>query len=211
AIPDGIAPYDDERLLEEAYLLTDWYMPALFGEPTPDGVRRSYRDVWLSVFPMVHAQPPTLVLRDYHVNNLMRVAGYDGIKACGLLDFQDALWGPGAYDLMSLLEDSRREIEMNLISGMLERYHEAFPDIDWNSFIDVFTILGAQRHAKVIGIFTRLNVRDAKPGYLTHIPRLWRLVERSLEHPRLAGLSQWLDEHIGPEMRRIPPCQAAAK
>ncbi len=208
AIPDAVAPYDDEKLLDEAFLLTDWYMPALFGRPTSAQVRQSYGEAWLEAFPIVHGQPRTLVLRDYHINNLMRAGAHNGLKACGLLDFQDALCGPAAYDLMSLLEDSRRDVDHSLANEMLEYYLDAFPEIERKAFKDAFTILGGQRHAKVIGIFTRLCLRDGKPGYLDHIPRLWRLIEHSLGHPSLARLKLWMDRHIPMKARKIPPCPA---
>ncbi len=211
AIPDAIDPYDNEKLLDEAFLLTDWYMPALFGKPTPEPVRQSYGEAWLGAFPIIHEQPRTLVLRDYHLNNLMLSRSHDGIKACGLLDFQDALRGPAAYDLVSLLEDSRRDVNPVMARDMLEYYLDAFPEIKRNEFTDVFTILGCQRHAKVIGIFTRLYLRDGKPEYIAHIPRLWRLIEQSLEHPSLARLKSWMDRHIPIEARKIPQCPAPTK
>ena len=207
AVPDRLPAYDDDRLLDEACLLTDWYMPAMLGEPTPDEIRDAWCEAWLSVFPIVHAQHRTLVLRDYHVDNLMWLPANDGVKACGLLDFQDALSGPGAYDLMSLLEDARRDIDPYLASDMIDYYLNAFPGFDEDDFRAVFAILAAQRHAKVIGIFTRLCVRDAKPAYLAHIPRVWRLLEKALRHPALAAVAEWIDVYIAKDKRGVPPCR----
>jgi len=214
AVPEGVAPYDDEKLLEEAFLLTDWYLPAVTGNDTPAAVRGSYRDLWLELFEPVHAQTATLVLRDYHVDNLMVLDGRDGVAACGLLDFQDAVAGAAAYDLMSLLEDARRDIDPGLKAAMLARYFTARPDLSGpgparDAFETAFTILAAQRHAKVIGIFTRLCMRDEKPDYLRHIPRLWRLLETNLRDPAMAGLKAWFDEHVPIDLRRIPECPAA--
>ncbi len=211
AIPEGLPPYDDARLLDEACLFTDWYMPAILGRPTPPEVRQAYVEAWLGVFPAVHAQPRTLVLRDYHVDNLMRLEGRHGIAACGLLDFQDAVAGAAAYDLVSLLEDARRDIAPDLAAAMLERYASAFPEIDLAALEAACVILGAQRHAKVMGIFTRLWRRDGKPQYLVHIPRLWRLFEGALGHPMLSAVAEWVDRHVPPESREIPPCHAAAR
>jgi N-acetylmuramate 1-kinase len=206
AIPAGLPAYDDQSLLDEARLLTDWYLPAATGRPTDDGTRREYENAWLSVTPLVQAQPPTLVLRDYHVDNLMKLPGRAGVAACGLLDFQDAVAGPAAYDLMSLLEDARRNIDEALIAAMMERYFSAFPGLDRQTFETAFAILGAQRHAKIIGIFARLCIRDAKPDYLVHIPRVWRLLERSLRHPALTVVRDWFDHHVAKDIRGIPPC-----
>lgn len=206
ALPAGLPPYDDDRLLAEACLLADWYMPALLGGPTPPGSREEYADLWRRLFPAVHAQPATMVLRDYHVDNLMWLEDREGVARCGLLDFQDAVAGAGAYDLMSLVEDARRDIAEPLRAAMIERYLDAMPGLDRPAFEEAFAILGAQRHAKVIGIFTRLCKRDGKPTYLGHIPRVWRLLERSCRHPALAEIAAWLDRHIPETKRGIPPC-----
>lgn len=208
-MPENLPPYDDTKLLEEACLLTDWYWPAVMGREMTADARDAYVAAWQSLFPRVQAQPATLVLRDYHVDNLMWLPQRDGVARCGLLDFQDAVAGAAAYDLMSLLEDARRDIDEGLIGRMMEHYLAAFPDLDSDDFEAVFAILGAQRHAKVIGIFTRLCVRDGKPVYLEHIPRVWRLLERSCQHPVLAPVAAWLDHHVPKDKRGIPPCPAA--
>lgn len=211
ACPERLPPYDTQRLLDEACLLTDWYMPAVFGHATAPEARHAYVAAWRKLFLGVHAQPTTLVLRDYHVDNLMRLPARDGVTACGLLDFQDAVAGPAAYDLMSLLEDARRDIDPGLVEAMLARYYAAFPRLDREEFETVFAIVGAQRHAKVVGIFTRLCARDGKPDYLVHIPRVWRLLERSTRHPTLAPVARWLDRHIPRDKRGIPPCPATPR
>ncbi len=205
ALPPGLPPYGNGRLLDEAFLLPQWTYPLFAGAPASEQIRRAYGDIWLSLFPLVHSGPKTLVLRDYHVDNLLWLADRDGIRACGLLDFQDAVSGHPAYDLMSLLEDARRDLCEGLKIEMMQRYLAAFPDIDDDSFHTAYTILAAQRHAKVIGIFTRLSLRDGKPVYLVHIPRVWRLLEAALEHPALAEMKLWLDTHMPRTMRTIPP------
>ena len=208
AAPPGLPPYGNGRLLDEAFLLPQWTLPAFTGGPLPEEARRAYGRAWLEVFPRVHAQSypgaKTLVLRDYHVDNLMWLPDRPGVGACGLLDFQDAVRGPGAYDLMSLLEDARRDIDGSLVKEMLDRYVAGFANMDRREFEAVFAILAAQRHAKVIGIFSRLCLRDGKPGYLAHIPRLWRLLEKALEHPALSAVRQWFDRHVPARQRQIP-------
>ena len=203
AIPLGLAPYDDDRLLAEANLLTDWYMPALLGQDTPAAVRAEWVARWRAVFPVARQVPDTLVLRDFHVDNLMRLPR-DGVKACGLLDFQDAVAGPLTYDLMSLLEDARRDIDPALVTRMTERYLARFPGLDREAFAASWAVLAAQRHAKVIGIFTRLSRRDGKAGYLVHIPRVWRLLESACAHPALAGIRDWLDQYLPAGHRGMP-------
>lgn len=208
--PPGLKIYDDDKLLEEAFLLPDWAWPAVANEPLADDIRNAYQAAWLGVFPIVHHQPQTMVLRDFHIDNLMALKGRDGIGRCGLLDFQDAVLGPQPYDLMSLLEDARRDIGDDLRRAMLDRYLAAFPDIERNEFEAVFAILAAQRHAKVIGIFTRLFVRDGKAQYLEHIPRVWRLLETTLKHPALAPVAAWFDAHMPPDKRRTPSGEGAS-
>ncbi len=210
-VPAGLPPYDNDRLLNEVLLLTDWYLPSALGKPTSEAVRDAYIDAWNQTFPVVHAQPRTLVLRDFHVDNLMQLPDRRGVAACGLLDFQDAVAGAPAYDLMSLLEDARRDIAPGLKAAMLTRYFDGAGDLDRRDFEAAFAILAAQRHAKVIGIFTRLCQRDGKAGYLVHIPRVWRLLEQALRHPGLATVSAWFDKNIPRKVRGIPPCPPAAE
>jgi len=205
-----LPPYDDERLLAETALLVDWYLPAVTGRATAAALREEYLVLWRTLLPLARGVPDTLVLRDYHVDNLMRLDGRDGIAACGLLDFQDAVLGPLAYDLVSLLEDARRDVPAALAQAMRERFLAAFPTLDRTAFDRSYAVLGAQRNCKIVGIFTRLCVRDGKPIYLAHIPRVWRLIEQDLRHPALAPLAQWLDRHIPAAARRIPPVRPAA-
>lgn len=205
ATPDWLAPYDDVRLRDETALLLDWFMPAQ-GLSVSTDARADFERIWYGLFAHVHDGPRTLVLRDYHVDNLMRLEDRDSIKACGLLDFQDALSGHPAYDLMSLLQDARRDIGAQLQADMLERYRDALniSGPAWDDFERAYAILAAQRHAKVIGIFTRLHRRDAKPVYLKHIARVWRLLEKALEHPALADMKAWMDTHIPTDKRQAP-------
>jgi N-acetylmuramate 1-kinase len=204
----SIPPYDDQRLLTEAGLLVDWYLPALTGSPTGRALREEYLALWRELMPVARRIPDSLVLRDFHVDNLMLLAGRAGVAGCGVLDFQDAVIGPRSYDLVSLLEDARRDVPSELVEAMLTRYLAAFPDLDREAFLASYAVLGTQRNCKIVGIFTRLCVRDGKPIYLTHIPRVWRLIEQDLRHPALAPVARWLDRHIPPGQRLIPSCSA---
>ncbi len=211
AIPLELPAYDDNCLLAEATLLTDWYLPAVRGAPTPQDERAAYVAVWREALAPVRAQPRTLTLRDFHVDNLMELPGRRGVARCGLLDFQDAVAGPAAYDVMSLLQDARRDPAPGLEAAMLERYCAAVPALAGSglareAFLIAYTVLAAQRHAKVIGIFTRLCIRDGKPAYLRHIPRVWRMLEAALDHAALAGVRDWFDRHVPAGDRRVPPC-----
>ena len=196
--------YDEARLLDEAVRFVDWYLRLVTGEPAAPALRADYLDRWRAVLPLADAAPPTLVLRDYHVDNLMRLADRDGIAACGLLDFQDAVLGPVTYDLMALLEDERRAVPLDVRRSMMRRYLDAFPGLDRGAFATSFAVMGAQRHAKNIGQFARLLLRDGKPQYLKHIPHMWRLLIEDLAHPALAPVREWFDARVPPELRRVP-------
>ncbi len=205
AIPAGLPLYDEQRLLDEACLLTDWYLPRATGQETPAEVRAAYEDIWRAALKLLSDVPATLVLRDFHADNLLWLPDRSGVAACGLLDFQDAVVGPPAYDLMSLLEDARRDLAPGLADKMIERYLAAVPDLDRDTFMTGYRILAAQRHCKVIGIFTRLLVRDGKPDYLVHIPRVWRLLDDACALPELASLAKWISEHAPADKRQTSP------
>lgn len=200
---DPLPPYDEPRLLAEAALFVDWYMAAALGAAPPRHLRDEYLAVWRAVLPHATLSRETLVLRDYHVDNLMLLADRCGVQSCGLLDFQDAVRGPASYDLVSLLKDARRDVSAALRREMTERYLSAFPDLDRPAFFRSAAILAAQRNCKILGIFTRLWKRDGKPGYLTHIPRLWHLLAQDLGHPVLAPIAQWIDRHLPRSARCI--------
>ena len=206
-----LPPYDDALFLREAHLLTDWYLPAVAPEADIEAARAGLTGALTPLLALARQVPQTLVLRDYHVDNLMLLPGTqpgDGMRGLGLLDFQDAVIGPVTYDLVSLLEDARRDVPPALAAAMLARYAAAFPQIDPAALDLSCRIMGAQRSMKIVGIFTRLSRRDGKHRYLTHIPRLWRLIARDLDHPALAPLSAWLDAAIPPEIRTTPETPA---
>jgi aminoglycoside/choline kinase family phosphotransferase len=201
----ALPPYDETRLIDETALLVDWYAPSVLGAPLPAAARDDYLERWRDVLPLAVLPETTLVLRDYHVDNLMLLSGRPDVQACGLLDFQDAVLGPASYDLVSLLEDARRDVPTALRTAMTERYLAAFPRMDRAEFTRSGAILAAQRNAKILGIFTRLWRRDGKPGYLAHIDRVWRLLEADLaREPALAPIGDWLDRHLPPPIRRAP-------
>jgi N-acetylmuramate 1-kinase len=196
--------YDMTRLLVEASLLVDWYRPAVLGVPLEAEARTEYLASWQAVLPLAEVSRPTLVLRDYHIDNLMLLTDRPGVCGCGLLDFQDAVCGQPSYDLVSLLEDARRDVPAALQREMTERYCASFPGLDRQAFRRSAAILAAQRNCKILGLFTRLWKRDSKPQYLAHVPRVWRLLDEELRHPALAPIAQWLDRHLPPDTRRRP-------
>jgi aminoglycoside/choline kinase family phosphotransferase len=188
AIPSGWPVYDRAVLQTEAALFVDWFLPLARLRATSDAERADFAAALDAVFDALSPAPPTLVLRDYHVDNLMRIPGREGLRQWGLLDFQDALAGHAAYDLVSLLEDARRDLSPALVEHALARYAAARGAPLDESFRGWYAALGAQRHAKVLGIFVRLLWRDGKPVYLQHLPRVWRLFAAALQKPALRPL-----------------------
>jgi aminoglycoside/choline kinase family phosphotransferase len=187
--------YDRTELLREAGLLTEWYAPAIGVEVDSAG----YRAAWEEVLHHAAVATPVTVLRDYHAENLMLI-GAD--RALGLLDFQDALAGHPAYDLVSLLQDARRDVDPAIEATMLARYRDATGEGE--DFLRAYHVLGAQRNAKIVGIFARLWKRDGKPRYAALCPRVWAYLERDLAEPALAPVARWFDENLPPAWRGDP-------
>ena len=205
-----VPAYDAETLDREAALLVDWFLPAWTGAAPSPTLRCDYLELWRNLYALADLGAPCLVLRDYHVDNLVLLATRPGAAACGLLDFQDARLGSCVYDLASLVEDARRDVSNSVRRACLARYLAAFPHLDRAAFEAALAVLGAQRSAKIVGIFVRLALRDGKPHYLAHIARVWRLLEASLAHPALAELERWFATHVPHEWRSAPKIESAA-
>lgn len=189
-----LKPYDRNELEREAALFVDWYCPAV----GIDADAAAYIAAWQPAFDRVADSPaPVTVLRDFHAENLMVIEA-----GLGLLDFQDALAGHRAYDLVSLLQDARRDVEPEIEAEMLARYCAATGAGD--DFVAAYRVLGAQRNAKIIGIFTRLWKRDGKPRYPELCSRVWRYLETDLAAPQLANVKAWFDANVPFELRGNP-------
>jgi len=192
--------YDDALMSEMALLLVDWFAP-LAGLDLPTSARDAYAALWREILPLSHLGPDTVILRDYHAENLIWLPERKGLKRVGLLDFQDAMIGPRTYDLVSLLEDARRDVAPATVSMALERYLAAFPDLDRDAFRTAYAVAGAQRNCRIIGVFCRLLSRDGKPGYQNLLPRVWGHLANDLSHPANAPLTAWLDRWVPPDKR----------
>lgn len=203
AIHDDIPSYDEARLIEEVERFTLWYVPAAMDAPVSETAQREFDTIWRLLLPVARWVPEFLVYRDFHIENLM-ILPRPGLAGLGLLDFQDSVVGPITYDLASLLEDARRDVPADLATAMRARYLDAFPEFDPVAFEASWAVMAAHRHLKCLGLFVRLAKRDGKPAYLAHIPRLWGMLERSLQHPKLAALARWLDTNVPRERRMVP-------
>jgi aminoglycoside/choline kinase family phosphotransferase len=210
-----LPPYDAAVLTREAALLRQWWLPGATGATPPPDLVTEFDGLVAQATAAVGPARDVLVLRDYHADNLIWLPRRRGIARVGLLDYQDALAGHAAYDLMSLLEDARRDTSAELREAMVARYLGCRPGLDAEAFRAAYSVLGAQRNLKIVGIFARLALRDAKPHYLDLIPRVWGHLMRDLSHPALTPLAAWVARHVpAPEpatLARVAAIARAAK
>ena len=203
--------YDMDAYLIEAELLLDWYLPRR-GITVSDDMRTEYVGLWRDALQIAIETQPTWVLRDFHSPNLIWLPERQGVARVGLLDYQDAMMGPAAYDLASLLQDARVDVpelmEVAQLGQYVRKRRETDAAFDPSDFIKLYATVAAQRASKILGIFARLDRRDGKPQYLRHIPRVWGYLQRSLAHPSLQALKAWYDASVpAPEVeakRREP-------
>ncbi|WP_340159329.1 tRNA (adenosine(37)-N6)-threonylcarbamoyltransferase complex ATPase subunit type 1 TsaE [uncultured Hoeflea sp.] len=200
ALPVGgglhhVPAYDPRAMQIEVELLTDWYLPFKRGTAVPDAERQDYIELWRALFAELQNAEKALVLRDYHSPNLIWRDDRTGLDRLGIIDFQDAMIGPSAYDVASLCQDARVTVDQELADQLLNRYVAARraddPLFDEAAFRRAYAIMAAQRAAKILGIFVRLKQRDGKPGYLRHLPRIEAYIAASLQHPALQPLRNW--------------------
>jgi aminoglycoside/choline kinase family phosphotransferase len=200
-----IPRYDIDAFLIEAELLLDWYLPRLGATISPAG-RAAFVALWRDTLQPAMDAPPTWVLRDFHSPNLLWLEEREDLARLGILDFQDTVLGPAAYDLASLLQDARVDVPESMEITMLGNYARARREADENFdpalFVKIYATVAAQRATKILGIFSRLDMRDGKPQYLRHMPRLWGYLQRSLAHPALAPLRAWYNTHV-PTLKTI--------
>lgn len=203
--PLELQPYDRAVLEREALLFAQWYMPAADLQPDEHGFLAAWSMAWSRVLAETDAAS-VVVLRDYHAENLMLLADRPGVQRLGLLDFQDALAGHRAYDLVSLLQDARRDVPAELERAMLARFIAHAGVEDPTAFRAAYEVLGAQRNTKILGIFVRLRDRDGRAGYVERLPRVWAHLERNLTHPALAPVRAWFDANV-PQSKRSAWCR----
>ncbi|MCA3561198.1 MAG: tRNA (adenosine(37)-N6)-threonylcarbamoyltransferase complex ATPase subunit type 1 TsaE [Aestuariivirga sp.] len=199
-----VPPYDVEAQLIEVDLLPSWFWPHLNGSGIPAAARAEFEALWMELLPLTQVGHRVWALRDYHSPNLLWMPEREGLARVGLIDTQDALMGHPAYDLASMLQDARVDVDFAFADDLYAHYcalRKDDPNFDRAEFDVAYAILGAQRATKILGIFARLSMRDGKHGYLRHIPRVSRYLGRNLAHPRLSKLKQWFDSHL-PAARR---------
>ena len=194
-----IPAYDMDAFLIEVELLLEWYLPQQ-GIAVAERAKADFLGRWRDALQGAIDVAPTWVLRDFHSPNLLWLPDRNAVARLGILDFQDALMGPPAYDVAALLQDARVDVPEAVEVALLGRYvrqrRTADADFDPGAFIRGYVTLAAQRASKILGIFARLDVRDGKPQYLRHIPRISGYLQRSLGHPSLEALNEWYSRHV---------------
>ncbi|MBK1661729.1 aminoglycoside phosphotransferase family protein [Paracraurococcus ruber] len=204
APPPGLPAWDAAAMARAtAATFLDWWWPAAFGRD-PAGSVRAELDAAIHAMLAPFAGTSGFVHRDFFPANLMRLEERDGPRRTGILDFQDGAIGHPAYDVISLVEDARRDVLPTARRAALAAYLNARPGLDRGAFLGAMAACGAQRHLRVAALWVRLERRDGKPHYLRHGPRCWALLARSLSQPACAPLRDFLDRHIPEELRRNP-------
>jgi N-acetylmuramate 1-kinase len=197
--------FDIDAMLVEIGLMLEWYLPDRGAEPTHN-LRAEFVVMWRDLLSKPAAVPKTSdktwVLRDFHSPNLIWLGERSGTSKVGIIDFQDAVLGPAAYDLVSLLQDARIDVPEHLELALLTRYikarRAADDTFDPAGFAEIYALMSAQRNTRLLGTFARLNRRDGKPQYLRHQPRIWAYLTRSLAHPVLSGIQEWYSANVPP-------------
>jgi tRNA threonylcarbamoyl adenosine modification protein YjeE len=205
----AIPTFDTEALLVEVGLMLEWYMPDRGAEPT-DNMRAEFVMMWRDLLSKHASAARTWALRDFHSPNLIWLDQRPGTARVGVIDFQDAVLGPTAYDLVSLLQDARVDVPEQLELALLTRYIKARrasdDGFDPAAFAELYAVMSAQRNTRLLGTFARLNRRDGKPQYLRHQPRIWTYLNRSLAHPVLARTREWYAANVPPPIPRFTTC-----
>ncbi|NRB10706.1 MAG: phosphotransferase [Rickettsiaceae bacterium] len=185
-LPNDLKLYDNQALIKELDIFLSWY-PQITGKILTDSEISEYKDIWQHILSLQEAMPKTLVFRDYHTENMMHLATRGGINQLGLLDFQDAVIGSPIYDLVSILEDARIEIERDLAINAIQ-YFANKKNLDYNQVLLNYHILGAQRNSRILGVFVKKSIGEGNDNYLKYIPLLLKYLEYDLSHTKLKQL-----------------------
>lgn len=198
----GLAPYDTKLLTNEVKLFSNWFLPQLLDGAALADAQASYAALWEEFFNSIPLETHQFVHRDFHADNLMWLPDRAGYGRVGLLDFQDAVAGDAAYDMVSLLEDARRDVPQALAEKMIAHYLTVAA-ADKVQFSFAYALLAAQRNSKIVGIFTRLAARDGKLHYLNYLPRVWAHLERDAARHEMEPLQLWLDHYVPKDKRGV--------
>jgi len=196
SIPIGLPIFSQSYVLDQNSMFLDWHIPENTGQQCQTEARLFYQRIWKELLGFLEKEQEVMLLRDFHAENILQLEGRLGVKALGLLDYQDAMTGPAAYDLVSLLQDARRDVPLALETKMITRYVSEM-GLDEKEFLRGYHILGAHRALRIMGIFTRLAKRDGKTKYLAFMPRMEAHLRRNLACPDLIALKHWVGITLG--------------
>ena len=195
-IPDSdLKIYDNNLLMNELKLFVDWYIPYRLKRSLSNIELEEFQNIWQGILNKQIPFKNCLVLRDYHVENIMYLENYKGINSLGLLDFQDAVIGSPIYDLVSLLEDARIEVPREFAIECI-KYFATQKKLELNDVLTNYHIMGAQRNSRILGVFTRKFIRDKNEHYLQYIPLVLEYLNHDLSHPVMIKLKHWFDKVI---------------
>lgn len=197
----SLEEYDENKLINESMHFLNWYVEILNGESVNNSLKEEFSQLLSELIANLKSFKNVVVLRDYHADNLIWLNERIGHRKVGLLDYQDALIGSPIYDIVSLLEDARRDVSIDLATKMVTRYLQAFPDITQKDFQSAYAILGLQRNLKIIGLFSRQASLHQNHNYLKYLPRVWRYVNEDLKHPLLLPIKNWLKRIVPNQIR----------
>ncbi|MFT7595175.1 MAG: aminoglycoside/choline kinase family phosphotransferase [Paracoccaceae bacterium] len=191
--PD-LTAFDPPLMAKQASLVFDTYLAGITGTPEPE-ISTRFQAVFQDILHQTTQGPPVMMLRDYHAENLLWLPERHGVARVGLLDFQDAMLAHPAYDLVSLLQDARRDVPAAIEQKMIAHYITQ-TGVDDAAFRTAYVVLGVQRNLRIIAVFTRLAAARGKPDYIRLIPRVWAHLMRGLKHPALTPLSDMLAQTL---------------
>lgn len=185
-LSQGLADYDTLAMTDMAALAYSWYRTGI--SRAQDDAEQGFRQTITDLLDKHIQGQKVLIQRDYHAENLLWLPDRKGVARVGLLDFQDATTGHRAYDLVSVLQDARRDVSTDIETAMISHYLGQ-TGLDPEAFEIAYHLLGVQRNLRILGVFARLCLRDGKPHYIALIPRVWRYINHSLAHPALQGIA----------------------
>ena len=188
-----VEKYSFEILINESELFIEWYLEKHLKLIVSSSEKVEFRNILEKHFKSLSLEKNTLVLRDFHVDNLIYLENRNGIKQLGLIDYQDALLGSVAYDLASLVEDVRRPIKEELKHSLIEIYSKSI-FVDQNELQREIDFYSIQRNLKIIGIFSRLKYRDNKMNYFPMIEVAWSFINNHIKKSEYNDLNHWIDK-----------------
>ena len=187
AVPKYLEYFSERRVVEEVSIFLDWAVPFYFKDPINEKLKNNFIDCWSKFGKVIFSKSNVITHFDYHIDNLIWLKDRHGLRRVGVLDFQDALIGPPVYDLVSLLQDARRDVDDDLQKKLMNKFltHYKYSMDEFNFLYDC---VGAQRNTRILGVFARLKLRDGKGSYLKHMNRVWGYLKKNLQNPQLRDL-----------------------